>query len=60
MMYVSNKLNTGEQEIRFLDDEFLQAVGTFRALVLAHNATYVCIEWVRNDGVLLPDREGIE
>jgi hypothetical protein len=55
MIYVSNKLNKDER--RFLDSEIDMAIGTFRSLITTVNATYVAIEWVRNDAVLLPDRD---
>ncbi len=55
MIYVSNKLN--REERRFLDSEIDSAVGTFRALIAKENATYVSIEWIKNVGVLLPDRD---
>ncbi len=55
MIYVSNKLN--QEERRFLDSEIDSAVGTFRALIANENATYVSIEWIKNVGVLLPDRD---
>jgi hypothetical protein len=55
VIYITDKLCQDER--RFLDSEIESAVGTFRALVMKENATYVAIEWVKNVDVLLPDRD---
>ena len=56
MIYVNNQ-GVNQEERRFLDSEIDGAIGTFKTMVLDPDAHYVCIEWVKNTGVLLPDRD---